>query len=214
MGKLAGGLSGPRVNATSLTSAPIVARVSGEHHGKSLHRVVELYGLLRPSLHAYLCSLAANPDHTEDVIQETFLRLVRHIIRHGSEENLRAWTFRVARNISVDLYRSEKRWQWCSEPAPLLYWMEDPAPNPEQKLILDESQRKLELACTQLSPKQRQCLLLRADGLRYREIAVLLGVSVQRVGEIIQRAISLLEIKREMWPHRRITRSDIPGAYD
>jgi DNA-directed RNA polymerase specialized sigma24 family protein len=36
--------------------------------------------------------------------------------------------------------------------------------------------------------------LLRAEGFRYREIACTLGVSVQRVGELIQRSISLLEV--------------------
>jgi DNA-directed RNA polymerase specialized sigma24 family protein len=37
--------------------------------------------------------------------------------------------------------------------------------------------------------------LLRAEGLRYREIAVVLGVSVQRVGEMMQRAIFLLDVE-------------------
>jgi DNA-directed RNA polymerase specialized sigma24 family protein len=34
--------------------------------------------------------------------------------------------------------------------------------------------------------------MLRAEGLRYREIAGILGVSVQRVGELMQRCITLL----------------------
>ena len=71
----------------------------------------------------------------------------------------------------------------------------DPRPSPEQQLLLDERMRHFEDAFTQLTPKQRQCVLLRAEGFRYREIALTLGISVQRVGELMQRSISLLEVR-------------------
>jgi RNA polymerase sigma factor (sigma-70 family) len=54
--------------------------------------------------------------------------------------------------------------------------------------------KRFEEAFAQLTPKQRQCVLLRAEGFRYREIALTLGISVQRVGELMQRSISLLEV--------------------
>ena len=70
----------------------------------------------------------------------------------------------------------------------------DPRPSPEQQVILNERMRQFENAFAQLTPKQRQCVLLRAEGFRYREIALTLGISVQRVGELMQRSISLLEV--------------------
>ena len=156
--------------------------------------LIELYGLLRPSLHAYVCSLGLTQDRAEDVIQETFLRLVRHTVEHGLHENLRAWAFRVARNISVDFHRCERRRFRYGEPDPALHSWVDPAPNPEQRLIFDERIRRLQSAWAQLTPRQRNCVLLRAEGLRYREIALALGVSVQRVGEMMQRAMTILAI--------------------
>ena len=69
----------------------------------------------------------------------------------------------------------------------------DPAPDPEQKVILVERAKRLREALAQLTPRQRHALRLRARGLRYQEIAILMGVSVQRVGELMQRAISSLE---------------------
>src|SRR5215472_1119512 len=154
--------------------------------------LIELYRLLRPSLRAYVCSMGLTQDGAEDVIQETFLRLVRHTMEHGLHENLRAWAFRVARNISVDFHRCERR--RCGEPDPILHSCLDPAPNPEQRLIFDERMRRLQSAWGQLTPRQRDCVLLRAEGLRYRQIALVLGVSVQRVGEMMQRAITILAI--------------------
>jgi RNA polymerase sigma-70 factor (ECF subfamily) len=96
----------------------------------------------------------------------------------------------------MDFHRSEKRWFGGSEaePHPVLRDRVDPAPNPEQKIILEERMRKFEDAFALLTPKQRHCVLLRAEGLRYREIALVLRVSVQRVGELMQLAISLLEV--------------------
>jgi RNA polymerase sigma-70 factor (ECF subfamily) len=170
---------------------------SGErNHAGNGQRIVELYDHLRPSLQAYLCTLGLREEHSEDVIQETFLRLVRHILEQGADENLRAWVFRVAHNLSMDLHRSERRWfrDNETEPETVLRDRVDPAPNPEQRIIQDERLRQFENAFAQLTPKQRHCVLLRADGLRYREIAEELGVSVQRVGELMQRAISLLEV--------------------
>ena len=95
----------------------------------------------------------------------------------------------------MDFHRSERQWFRGNEtePHPVLRDRIDRAPNPEQKIILDERMRQFDGAFSQLTPKQRLCVLLRAEGLRYREIALALGVSVQRVGELMQRAISLLE---------------------
>ena len=43
-----------------------------------------------------------------------------------------------------------------------------------------------------LSAQERQCLLLRAEGLRYREIGEILGVGTSTVGEFLQRALRKL----------------------
>jgi RNA polymerase sigma-70 factor (ECF subfamily) len=195
--ELVGELSRPGKKGVAITSAYLGICGSDElKHVENRQRIIELYDRLRPSLYAYLCALGLAHHHSEDVIQETFLRLVRHIVEQGADENLRAWVFRVAHNLSMDFHRSERRWfrDNETEPHPVLRDRVDPAPNPEQKIIQGERTRQFEIAFAQLTPKQRHCVLLRAEGLRYREIALALGVSVQRVGELMQRAISLLEV--------------------
>jgi RNA polymerase sigma-70 factor (ECF subfamily) len=153
--------------------------------------IAELYDVLKPPLYAYLWYLGMNADQAEDVIQDTFLRLVSCRFDLSRQDNLRGWIFRVARNLSMDIHRAQRRWSLRKEDEPHSVIREriDPAPSPEQQLLLEERIRRFAL----LTPKQRQCVLLRAKGFRYREIATTLGVSVQRVGELMQRSIVLLE---------------------
>lgn len=168
-----------------------------EERGDSRSRqgIIELYDASRPSLHAYLRCLGMSSDQAEDVIQETFLRLIRHLPEHGTGDSLRGWVFRVAHNLSMDLHRSQRLWSYTNsdESRTAVRERADPAPNPEQEVILEERFRQLGDAVAQLTPKQRNCVFLRAEGLRYCEIATALGISVQRVGELVQRAITLLE---------------------
>lgn len=158
-------------------------------------RIIELYDRLRPPLHAYLYNLGMNVDQAEDVIQDTFLRLVGCRFDVLGDDNLRAWIFRVAHNLSMDVHRAQRRWSRRNddEPHSVIRERIDPAPSPEQQILLEERMRRFEQTFAQLTPKQRQCVLLRAQGFRYREIAITLGVSVQRVGELMQRSIVLLE---------------------
>src|SRR5271157_1081081 len=98
---------------------------------ESCQQIVELYDEVRPSLNAYLCWLGMNADQAEDVIQETFLRLICCRFRPGSENTLRGWVFRVAHNLSMDVHRFQRRWSWNhnhEEPLRLVRQKADPGP--------------------------------------------------------------------------------------
>src|SRR5580704_10500368 len=107
-------------------------------------RIMELYDLLKPSLHAYLCFLGMNTDQADDVIQDTFVRLVGCRFDRGEVDNLRAWIFRVARNLSMDVHRTQRRWSRGNDDQPHSAIREriDPAPSPEQQVLLGERMRR------------------------------------------------------------------------
>lgn len=158
-------------------------------------RANELYDSLRPSLYGYLGALGMTRDQAEDVIQETFLRFLRYRWPESTEESQRGWVFRVAHNLSMDVHRFQRRWSMNRHDDTRVVRLHrvDPGPSPEQQLLLEEQLRRVQNAFAGLIPKHRQCVLLRAEGLRYREIAEILGVSVQRVCEVVQRSITILE---------------------
>jgi RNA polymerase sigma-70 factor (ECF subfamily) len=68
----------------------------------------------------------------------------------------------------------------------------DAGESPERAMLDREKARKVRSALETLSPQQRHCLYLRAEGLRYRDIAHVMGISPNTVNEFLKRAISRL----------------------
>jgi len=195
--KLGGANPNPGPEGNVLISPELGIFVSEKSvNTKSRQRIIDLYDQLRPSLRAYLCCLGITSDQAEDVIQDAFLRLVGQRFEPEVTDNLRAWIFRVAHNLSMNIHRSQRRSSNGNdvECRQIIQERADPRPSPEQQVLLDERMKRFEATLAQLTPKQRQCVLLRAEGFRYREIACTLGISVQRVGELMQRSISLLGV--------------------
>jgi RNA polymerase sigma-70 factor (ECF subfamily) len=68
----------------------------------------------------------------------------------------------------------------------------DPGGSPEHCALREEQTRRLRGAIERLPRQQRECILLRSSGLRYREIAEVLGIHTNSVGALVQRAVARL----------------------
>ena len=66
---------------------------------------------------------------------------------------------------------------------------QDPDPNPEMRVLQLESFKQLEIALARLSDQQRQCLILRAQGFRYEEIAKILRITSSNVAQSLRRGL-------------------------
>jgi RNA polymerase sigma-70 factor (ECF subfamily) len=126
-------------------------------------------------------------EEAQETIQETFLRLHLHLSAGGSRENLRSWVFRVAHNHARNCQKT-LRFR-VAEPVPD---GADPTAGPEQLLLEKERMERLHTAMSHLPGMERQCLHLRAEGLRYREIAEVLEIGVTTVADHLERAIRKL----------------------
>lgn len=157
----------------------------------SAHKEAEWwFGQLRAPLYRYLVCSGLRAADAEELVQETFFRLYRHLANRGSRANLRAWVFEVARNAARD-ERKSARLQRTVALDPAL-GMADPAAGPEVQAIAEERGRRLQAAIARLTPPQRECILLRISGLRYREIAEILRINTASVGELVERATARL----------------------
>ncbi len=145
---------------------------------------------LRAPVYRYLICSGLNPADAEEVTQDTFLRLQRHLNGSGSQANLRGWIFEVARNAARDR-RKTARWR-RTVALDAEAGFADPQASPEVQAIQEERMRLMRAAMEKLSEQQRECILLRMSGLRYREIAEVMGISVSSAGELAARASARL----------------------
>jgi RNA polymerase sigma-70 factor (ECF subfamily) len=155
--------------------------------------IIELFDHLRDGLLRYVVSLGLGAHDAEDVIQEVFLSLFRHLRLGRSRANLRGWVFRVAHNLALkQRQRAQRRQAKGVAAEEALERHVDPAANPEEQLAKDQQQRHLLLAVAALSEPDQLCLRLRAEGLRYREIADVLEMSLGAVAKSLARSMERL----------------------
>jgi RNA polymerase sigma-70 factor (ECF subfamily) len=152
-----------------------------------------LYRELRKPLLRYLVCIGLSSDEAQDVVQDAFLSLQRHFASGGSQENIRGWLFRVAHNQARNRQKSYDR--RFGEPLDAEVGSAVDDATPEQAVLEKEKFRQLGKAITLLTLSERECLLLRAGGLRYREIGEVLDIPVSTVGDTLERAIKKLAEK-------------------
>jgi RNA polymerase sigma-70 factor (ECF subfamily) len=156
--------------------------------------VVALFDQQRAPVLRYLLSFGLPIQVGEEIVQEVFLALFQHLKQGKSRRNLRGWVFRVAHNLALKrrIQRSGGLQSFADSLQDHEDRLMDPGPNPEDQLSNTEHQQRL-LAVLQVLPEQdRQCLSLRAEGLRYREIAAVLGMSLGAVSISLGRSLARL----------------------
>ena len=152
--------------------------------------LVALFDEYRDPLLRYLASLGLPFSDGEEVIQEAFLALFLHLRSGKSRENLRGWLFRVAHNMGL------KRRYRNRDAAPAHATesgagrLLDTAANPEEAAVHSQTTQRLLAVVRALPEPDRQCLFLRAEGLRYREIAGVLDISLGAVSISLARSLA------------------------
>ena len=146
--------------------------------------VVDQFDRMRGKLLRYLLGFGL-PDHDcEEIVQETFLALFQHLQRGRSRRNFPAWLFRVAHNLGLRKRMRTRRTEEIDDS------VIDPAPSPEDRVATSQTQRRLLAVLHALPEQDRRCLSLRAEGLRYREIAEILDISLGGVSLALRRSLA------------------------
>lgn len=146
------------------------------------------------SLCRFLIATGCRPETASDLVQDAFVRLF-HQMRAGKPiERPRSWLIRVLHHLRLNHLRKHKR----------EFALGDISEPEIERLLIDRSfdlelemkrrQRAEWLASSirQLTPVQFRCLMLRAEGLKFREIATLCGVSTATAAETCARALDKL----------------------
>lgn len=173
----------------------IAARTRSEAEDASpLEReVTALFDQWRDPLLCYVITLGLPVYEGEEVVQEVFLALFQHLNRGKSKENLRGWIFRVGHNIAVKRRSIAGRQKMEHIEENSLHSVQDQTANPEQAFAMKQRQSRLLAVVSALPEQDRCCLHLRAEGLRYREIADVLGMSLGSVAISLSRSLQRLQ---------------------
>ena len=187
---------------TSSEEAGRDARAAIFHDGISAHDVASAHDRISAEvmllfeghhdrLLGYVLTFGLRRQDGEEVVQEVFLSLFRHLELGRSRSNLRAWLFAVAHNLALKQRMANQRWQQHAEADSLEQWR-DPGPTPEEHAVSAQRQKRLLAIVDALPEQDRWCLYLRSEGLRYREIARTLGISLGSVSISLSRSFGRL----------------------
>ena len=143
--------------------------------------IAELFAEYHESLVRMLYRRTGDRDRAEEIAQETFARAVA-----APPRNPRPWLFAVALN----LVREEGRRAVRQDRRLVLYKAEQPesAEGPDEALDRGERIARVRSALASLSERDREALLLKAEGFSYEDIATTLGLARGAVGTTLSRA--------------------------
>lgn len=179
-------------DATQAQPLPLVVRPQPGEESHDLERaVVALFDCYRSRLLAYVSAFGVSSNDAEELVQEVFLALFCHLRMGKSRKNLPGWIFRVAHNLALRHRRNGA--VLCrhadGEDAAAAH---DHRLNPEEHLLSTRRRERLDSVVNALPEQDRLCLMLRAEGLRYREIARILGISLGSVSASLTRTLARL----------------------
>ncbi len=172
------------------------AHAAAADHAAVQVEVMALFDELRDRLLRYAMSFGLSMQDGEDVLQEVFLALFRHLVADRPRENLHGWAFRTTHNLALKRRASlqiEMRRVTGKEEDSVVVDCCDDTPGPEESLLFRERQRRLRSVMQALPENDQMCLRLRADGCRYREIASTLGISLGSVAASLARSFEKLQ---------------------
>ena len=193
-----------RLKITPEEGPPFSAAIAGALRAGDPEALAHVYRVLLNPLTAYLRSQVRDPNEVSDVVQETFIELIRGCrTLTGDPAQIRSWVFRAAQRNAIDHSRYHRR-------RPELLVAEEPdGPSPQREpadvAVDNDEAERMRLALRCLSVDQAQVLTLRfLAGLPAAEVAAVMGTSVGAVRSLQHRAVAALAkiLQEEAAPSR------------
>jgi len=153
----------------------------------------------------FLARLCRRREVAEDLLEETWLRLVTHSGRLAPDTRLGPWLYTVARNLFYSYCRSREIDEGMAAGLIGLWPGGTPLASPFEEAAARELERRVERALATLPAAYREVLLLvGAEGLSPSEAAGVCGVSPEALRQRLSRARAMLTRDLERKPVRAV----------
>jgi RNA polymerase sigma-70 factor, ECF subfamily len=144
--------------------------------------------------------LTGRNDDAEDLVQETYARALGSGSQYAPGTNLRAWLFRILRNVHIDQYRRSRNSpvrpsRSDDEPEPAAPSLDPLRGDEELDRLRSVVAEDIEAALASLSIDGRTVILLDLEGLTESELADALGCSVGTIKSRLSRARAALRVR-------------------
>jgi RNA polymerase sigma-70 factor (ECF subfamily) len=159
-------------------------------HSESETLVIRLFDQFQGRVLNYVVACGVPFHDAEDIVQETFLSLFRHLELGRPRSNLNGWLFRVAHNLALKRRGANQAFARTLAGENTLAQHPCEGPNAEEEFSFSQTQQRLRAVFAALPEQDRRCLYLRAEGLKYRQIADVLGISVGGVSLSLSRSLA------------------------
>jgi RNA polymerase sigma-70 factor (ECF subfamily) len=154
----------------------------------------DIVGLYQQKVFLLAYSILRNREDALDVVQETFMRLHQKLDTCDKERNFQAWLLQIAKNLSIDYYRKHHRRRREQESDRSIDDLHLAAGDHRSNPASSELRRVISRCLERLGERQRLIFVMRHfNGLEYREIAQILGVSVGTVKSLHFKAVRNLK---------------------
>jgi RNA polymerase sigma-70 factor (ECF subfamily) len=179
------------VQPEEITLSPAGAGSAG---GRGAVSVESLFREHYARIVSMLARLTGDRAHAEEIAADVFHKLSQRPELLAGQDDLTAWMYRVATNAGLDGLRTTSRRRKREEAAGLDLHVAAPA-DALDNMLREERRSRVQEVLSGLKPREAQLLLLRANGLAYRELARTLGVEPGSVGTMLARAEAEFERK-------------------
>jgi RNA polymerase sigma-70 factor (ECF subfamily) len=151
-----------------------------------------IYDHYAPRVHRYLLGLGVDRAHSEELVQETLLRVWRHAAQFdGDRAGLPTWLFRIARNLYVDHLRQQRHIRVIDDSTTQLELLADAAAGPDA--FADHA--GLERAIDELPADQARLIRMSyLESKSHSEIATELGLPLGTVKSTLRRSFEKLRM--------------------
>lgn len=172
-----------------ITDAPVittdVASGAVARSTASVTQIVEgAFDAHAPHLKAFALAAVRDNDAADDLVQETFLRFVRHVKAEGVPDNIGGWLHRVCANLII----SRGRHETVETKKQALLVDRSVGVSPEEIAVHADESARLRAALAELPADARTALLMAASGFSATEIGDAIGRTANATSTYICRA--------------------------
>jgi len=148
-------------------------------------------------VYSFLLSITKNPETSNDIFQDVFVRVFKKLKMYNEQNKLKQWLFTLARNITMDHYRKNKKNLISLEAQnddelSIIDCLAEQEPSPMETVISNDTTETVQKALLSLSSEERELIHLK-DTLTFKEISQMQNKPIGTLLSKFNRALNKLK---------------------